>query len=191
MDKFDGDSKKYRHWLFELLVAIGQVDKELVADLNKILVKERQTGEIQSWKAEDDGISLDRYDKYSGELYGVLVSQTGSEARNILRGMADSGDSYNGYKGLLLLNKRFDSKTAASLLQSYLEVVHPDKLKGSSEVIAGIQKWERKVGELAQRYGEKRSDNLKMAILVGILPKDFQDMVFQNGVMGTGKICLL
>ena len=102
--------------------------------------------------------------------------------------MADSGDSYNGYKGLLLLNKRFDSKTAASLLQTYLEVVHADKLKGSSEVIAGVQKWERKVGELAQRYGEKLSDNLKMAILVGILPKDFQDMVFQNGVLGTGKM---
>ena len=117
VERFSGDPKGYRHWLFELLVAIGQVDKGLARDLNTILSRDRERGEVERWVIEDEvDIDEDRFHQYSGELYGVLVSLTSGEARNILRGMADKGEAYNGYKGLLLLNKRFDSKTTASLL---------------------------------------------------------------------------
>ena len=41
MDKYSGDPNKLRTWLFELLVAIGQVDRILGASLKKFLMKER------------------------------------------------------------------------------------------------------------------------------------------------------
>jgi len=125
--------------LYSFLVALGQVDQELVADLRFILGKPREIGEVKSWKAEyEDGLDTERFNKYSGELYGVLVSLTSNEGFNILKGMADTGEAHDGYKGLLLLNDRFDSRTAAGLLQSYLDAVHPTGLKGPHDVVPGI-----------------------------------------------------
>ena len=40
MEKFDGDVNKFRGWLFDLLVAIGQVDKDLVTILRIIMEDE-------------------------------------------------------------------------------------------------------------------------------------------------------
>ena len=34
---------------------------------------------------------------------------------------------------------------------------------------------------LHQKLGEKVGDNIKLAILIGMLPKDFQDMAMLNG----------
>ena len=76
----------------------------------------------------------------------------------------------------LLFRKRFDLLTAASLLQAFLEVVNPPALRGLSDVVKGIHTWEAKVGMLADRYNEILGAQLKTAILVGMLPKEFQDM---------------
>ena len=37
------------------------------------------------------------------------------------------------------------------------------------------------MNQLHSRYNQSLDDNLKLAILVGMLPKEFQDLVFQNG----------
>ena len=40
MDKYDGDPTKFRGWLFDLLVTIGQVDPALAKDLKTMLQDE-------------------------------------------------------------------------------------------------------------------------------------------------------
>ncbi len=64
----------------------------------------------------------------------------------------------------------------------FLEVITPGGLK-VKEIAAGIHKWEAKVAVLAQTFGEIIWGNIKLAILIGMLPKDFQDMAMQNGSM--------
>eukprot|EP00973_Karenia_brevis_P059149 8235716-Karenia_brevis.AAC.1 len=61
----------------------------------------------------------------------------------------------DGFRALVLPNQRFDVKNSASLLSSFLEVVSPTSLKGSRDLVSGIQEWERKVASLKSRYGEE------------------------------------
>ena len=77
----------------------------------------------------------------------------------------------------MIWQRRFDPKTTASLLQGYLEVVSPGAIQGTEDMIPGIHKWEGKVACLKTRYNESLSDSLKLAIFVGMLPKEYQDVV--------------
>ena len=40
VDKFDGDLSKFRGWLFDLLVAIGQIDRDLAVELKTMLKRD-------------------------------------------------------------------------------------------------------------------------------------------------------
>ena len=51
------------------------------------------------------------------------------------------------------------------------------------EIAPGIHKWEAKVAALKNRYEQDLGDNRKLAIWVGMLPKEYQDMVLQNSTM--------
>ena len=93
------------------------------------------------------------YDKFSGELFGVLVQLTEGDAKATLKELVDKGMLQDGYKALLLLGNRFDNQTIASLLQMFLEVIAPGSLK-PRVIAAGICKWEAKVGVLLQKFGE-------------------------------------
>ena len=104
--------------------------------------------------ARDKGISERIFEQYSGELYGLLCSLTGGEAKNVIKGMGETGVS-EGFKAMALLSKRFDSRTSASLLQAYLEVVAPTGLKGN-DIIPGINRWETRVQLLRGRHDEDR-----------------------------------
>ena len=184
VEKFDGDVQKYRGCRFDLLVGIGQVDDRLGREIKRMLGK---VGDVKGVISDhwdpvgDGGMPKDLHEKYQGELYGILCSLTGCEAKNILKGMQEASDGMDGFKGIMFLEKRFDARTSASLLQAYLGVVTPGVLK-SSDLVSGIHKWELKVGNLFSRYGETLGDKLKLAMLVGMIPKEFQDLVLQNGM---------
>ena len=132
-----------------------------------------------------------RYEYYKGQLYGILVSLTegGSEARAVLKGFEDRGEELDGFRGLLALHERFDVQTTSSMLQAFLEVVKPGGIKGDKDMVGAISRWETLVGALENRFGEVISENLKTAILVGMLPKEYHDMVIEKGIlMGGGKL---
>ena len=105
------------------------------------------------------------------------VSLKSGEAKGILKGMLDSGMASDGFKALVILRRRFDAITTGILLQAYLEVVAPSGIKNSGEVISGIHKWEAKEALLRSRFEEVMSDKLKLAIVLGMLPKEYQEMV--------------
>ena len=59
--------------MFDLSVAIGQVDKELAGELERLV----KTSDQDKWRPEEDRfLRRDLYDKYKSELYGVLCSTT-------------------------------------------------------------------------------------------------------------------
>ncbi len=113
-----------------------------------------------------------------GELFGVLVQLAEGEAKATLKEMVDKGYAQDGYKALLILGKRFDNQTTASLLQLFLDVINPGSLK-VKEITRGIHKCQAKVAVLLTRFGEAIGGNIKLAILIGMLPKEYQDICIQ------------
>ena len=70
MLKFEGDSTKFRAWIFDLLVAIGQVDDRLAVALKQIMKKDALDVE-QFVPGIEDWIDQALYDKYRSESYGI------------------------------------------------------------------------------------------------------------------------
>ena len=107
IERFDGDITKFRGWMFDLLVAIGQVNEGLGKDLEELL--RRDIEDVQLWDPEDEDEDFQQtYDKFRAELYGIIVSLTVGEAKNVIKGIGDFGrDSYDGYKALIV----FESET--------------------------------------------------------------------------------
>ena len=102
-------------------------------------------------------------------------SRRRTEPKGTLKGMEDKGSELCGFRGLLILQKRFDQFTTSGLLQQYLDVVAPPVIKKDAEVVPGISRWERKVDALATRHNEDLSSKMKVAILLGFLGKEYQD----------------
>ena len=76
-------------------------------------------------------------------------------------------------------------RVRVTLLHAFLEVVNAAPLK-SGDSIAGTTRWEARMAVLKNRYGEELTPCVKLAVLVGLLPKEYQGMVVQNlvGKMG-------
>jgi hypothetical protein len=178
VDKFKGDKDKYKSWMYEVLTAIGVVDTRLQKEL-KVLMKgfrEQEKG-FGDFDVDEDEVDKNRYEHYKGQLYGILVSLTegGTEARAVLKGFEDRGEELDGYVGLLALQERFDVQTTSSMLGMFLEVVKPGGIKGDKDMIGKISNWETLVGALENRFGEVITENLKTALLIGRLPKEYHD----------------
>ena len=174
MDTFDGDKSKFRHWVFDLGVAIGRVDRRLADELERLVIREKE----DKWDPVlDPEVDRELYEKYTGEVYGVLCSLTSGEAKALVRGIMDGGFGQDGYRALAALNRRFDSKNAATLLTSFMEVVVPPKIHKVSDVVSMVNRWEGRMASLKSRYDEVLNDQMKLALLIGMLPQDFQDTI--------------
>ena len=181
---FDGDRSRFRGWIFDLTVCVGKVDKEIAGQMVKLTASGRSKDD--RWDPRlDQEVDQELYEKYSGELYGILCELTTGEPKNLVRGIVEGGFRQDGFKALASLNKRYETKNGATLLHVFLEVVNPTPLK-SGHLIAGISRWETRMAVLTSRYGEELTPCVKLAILVGLLPKEYQDMIMQNmvGKMG-------
>ena len=56
-------------------------------------------------------------------------------------------------------------------------------IKNANEVTAGIHKWETKMTTLMDRFKKKDlDDDLKIAILLGMVPKDYQEIILQTAM---------
>ena len=112
---FEGDSAKYKAFLFDLLVAIGRVDKALEDGIRGFLKYHKDKNEApEDWRGGSTSSGLDRglWEAYRGELYGILVSKTSGKAKGIMRGLSEVGET-DGFKALLIFDKRFDIRTSA------------------------------------------------------------------------------
>ncbi len=132
---FEGDFAKFRSWLFDLSVAIGQVDKELAGELERLL----KIPEQDKWRPEEDRLlRRDFYERYKSELYGILCSMTQGEPKHIVRSIVGAHSEQDGFRAILALNHRYDQRTTATLLQASLDVVGPPALKSVNDVLVGV-----------------------------------------------------
>ena len=92
----------------------------------------------------------------------------------------DSGYRQDGFKALVTLSGRFDSKNAATLMQAFLEVVIPPPMENVGDTVSEVHRWEARVAALWIRYQEELNDQMKLAILIGMLPREYQDMKVQT-----------
>ncbi len=66
---------------------------------------------------------------YSHELYIVLVSVTSGAAKSVGRSVVDKGFGQYGFNALVEFQRRFDAKSAASMMHAYMEVVGARQIK--------------------------------------------------------------
>ena len=96
----------------------------------------------------------------------------------MVRGVLDSG-MQDGYKALSILNHRYDAKTTSSLLKAFMDSVSPPSIKSGMGIVKGVHEWEASVSTLKCRYNEEINTNNRLAILIGMLPKEYQDICIQ------------
>ena len=102
------------------------------------------------------------------------------------RGVTETGWESDGFLALAAVHARFDANTAASLLQFVMGAVSPPALKNHQGILKGITEWEVRVDSLKAKHEETVAASIKIVILVGMLPKEYQDMCFQQATGNTG-----
>ena len=58
MDRYTGELGKFRNWVFDLAVAIGQVDRDLADDIRELV--KRDNGEINTPLKDNRGINKEK-----------------------------------------------------------------------------------------------------------------------------------
>eukprot|EP00973_Karenia_brevis_P040203 5552375-Karenia_brevis.AAC.1 len=71
MEKFGGETSKFRLWMFNLGVAIGTVDRKLAEEVKSLIKRDDNQKISEEWDPRIDRITdRETYKKYSAELYG-------------------------------------------------------------------------------------------------------------------------
>ena len=94
----------------------------------------------------------------------------------------DAHSDQDGFRAILALNHRYDQRTTATLLQASLDVVGPPVLKSVNDVLSGVPKWEGKIACLLNRHREDLSDQMKLAISINMMPREYQDVGMQMSI---------
>ena len=66
-----------------------------------------------------------------------------------------------------------------------LDAIRPNKVKDVKVLLRALEEWEGKLRELEQETGEKLGESIKLAMLVGMVPRDLQDEIFKGAENGT------
>ena len=112
--------------MFDLGVAIGGVDEGLARELTRL----GRLEDGDKWDpGEDRNLDMNIYDKFKGELYGLMCSITQGEAKTLVKSVVDSGKGNDGFRAFMILKHRYDLRNNATLLQAFLEVVGPPNLR--------------------------------------------------------------
>jgi hypothetical protein len=77
------------------------------------------------------------------------------------------------------LMERYNPKTYMKLLKQLIGVVRPSEVKDVKGLQMAVEEWEMKMGRLEDEYGESISNNLKVAILISIVPQGMQEQIFE------------
>ena len=70
-------------------------------------------------------------------------------------------------------------------------MVNPPPIKKVGDIVAMVHKWEARLAALKRRYSEDFNDQIRLAILIGMLPQECQDMIMQTSVLKKEKTNIL
>ena len=109
------------------------------------------------------------------------------EAKTVVRGTVTKEGGKCGFMAIRKLMTRFNPKTPAKLFKVLGEVVSLGAATHIREVPRMVEEWEVRVVRLEGEFDEKLSEAIKVAILIQMLRKEMQDMVFQMGSLIGGR----
>ena len=171
MEKFDGSENKWKEWSFQLKTSLGAVNpkaRNLLEDIHR-------HAKDPDWDTIFVDVSEDHVTKIGAELYSLLVSLLSDEALMVVRGVVGG----NGWEAWQKLAARFDPRTPARALRAMMLVMQPKKVKDVREMQSAVEEWEIRIKQLKVEHEIDVDDRIKVALLTGMLPADFQDYVFQ------------
>ena len=170
-EKFNGDERAWREWAFSFRTAVGMASVEVKSALEKI----DKSGDEPDWGDILLNVPKDIEDRLSAELYGTLTQTVGGEAMTIVRGV----ECGSGWEAYWKLAKRFDPRTPARALRAMMSVMQPKKITDVRELAKAVEEWEIKITQLTREHAVSIEGQIKSALLTGMLPSGFQDVVFQ------------
>ena len=182
MDKFEDSMEGWGAWVFNLNTQIGGVSRKVAQLVEKVLVDKEKAATKQRIESL---VGKEEVDRYGGEVFRLLSSLTKGEANTVVRSAAIGQDGrHNGFLALKLLSNRFNPKTPAKLFRALMEILVPGMVKEVRDVPRAVEEWEVKCARVAEEYGEKLSEGMRVAVLIMMLPKDMQEMIYQMGKVG-------
>ena len=75
--------------------------------------------------------------------------------------------------------ERYNPKTYMRLLRQLIGVVKPAEVKEMKAVQMAVESWEVNAMRLEEEYGETLGNNLKVAILISMVPMEVQEKIFE------------
>jgi hypothetical protein len=182
MEKFTGIANEWSGWMFNLKVCVDAMDNDFGDAVHQVMqIKLDKENSIALKEAmhtvewNSDPFMLNR------KFFEVLCGITTGEANIIVRSTVEKFGNC-GFGALYLLNKRYRPNTHARRIQCLTEVVRPPIIKDSRQLVMAVELWEGKVASLFRDFQQDLGDGIKTAILISMIPREYQDMVFQLGV---------
>jgi hypothetical protein len=177
IEKFNGDEKMWKEWHFQMRAAVRSTDKD-TADILDYVEKHQDTtmGDLEDKYTDDLGNKDEHFQVQASEMYDLLCSVTGGEAKTVVRWEV----SMNGFMAWKAIYARYSPMTPAKTLALLMDVMSPPKHKDVNLVMKAMDIWALKMNTLEKEHGEKLSSNMKKAVLLSMLPMDIQDMIYQN-----------
>ena len=158
MEKFTGVESQWPEWVFNLVMKIKTVDKEVGKAMERIML---QSGTIIEKEVVKQIVNNEQLElKYGAELFSILLELTGGEANSVVRGVINKGMDHCGFCSFYALNQRFNPKTPARTLQFLHQVINPPKVKDIRLLPKAIEDWEARKSKLRTEFGETSSENL-------------------------------
>ena len=181
MEKFSGNANEWSGWAFNLKVCADAMDDEFgeaVHEVKKAKMEKEDVDALKSVVSRND-LSGDSY-KLGKMFFEVLCGLTTGEAKVVVRSTVEKFGGC-GFGALSLLTKRYRPNTHARKIQCLSDVVRPQFIKDSRQLITAVELWEGKVAALLRDFDQDLGDGIKTAILTSMIPREYQDMVFQLG----------
>ena len=105
----------------------------------------------------------------------------------VIRGTVGADGRKCGFKAMRKMMTRFNPKTPAKLFRILGEVMSPGAVKEGRDVGRAVGEWEINMSQL-ESVRRTMSGAMRVAVLIHMVPKDLQDIIFQMGdVIQTGE----
>ena len=168
VEKFSGDTGSWQEWTFLLSTTAGSVDKALSKAFDEIKKKADHSKPLtgQTFNRDNNPMEWDSWfpetgDKYSQDLFSVLVMLTSGEANAVVRNVTQkTGGMKCGFAAFYSLCLRFSPRTPVRALQCFAQVVNPPKIKNIRDLPNMIEKWENSASVLLQEHKEELSKKM-------------------------------
>jgi len=103
---------------------------------------------------------------------------TKDDAQKMVRNEGIKSDRC-GFWVMRKLAERYNPRSYQRHLRLLLNVMKPSEAKSVKDVQATIEDWGNKLSRLEDEYEDKFTDNLKVAILISIVPEAIQEKIFE------------